>query len=79
MQTQTRNLAVERTRRFRVSTWRMSMRRAVHIYLIAPIYNVVQFNYRLSLIPDALQGRVNSTFRLLAFGFTPLALDPMMA
>jgi predicted MFS family arabinose efflux permease len=42
------------------------------IYMMAPIYNVVQFSYRLSLIPDALQGRVNSTFRLLAFGFTPL-------
>ncbi len=40
--------------------------------LTAPIYNVAQFSYRLSLIPDALQGRVNSTFRLLAFGFTPL-------
>ena len=39
---------------------------------MAPIYNVVQFSYRLSLIPDALQGRVNSTFRLLAFGFNPL-------
>jgi predicted MFS family arabinose efflux permease len=42
------------------------------IYTTAPIYNVVQFSYRLSLIPDALQGRVNSTFRLLAFGFMPL-------
>ncbi len=42
------------------------------IYTLAPIYNVVQFSYRLSLIPDALQGRVNSTFRLIAFGFMPL-------
>jgi predicted MFS family arabinose efflux permease len=42
------------------------------IYTMAPIYNVVQFSYRLSLIPDALQGRVNSTFRLMAFGFMPL-------
>ena len=32
----------------------------------------MQFSYRLSLIPDALQGRVNSTFRLLAFGLTPV-------
>jgi predicted MFS family arabinose efflux permease len=40
--------------------------------MAAPIYNVVQFSYRLALIPDALQGRVNSTFRLLAFGFQPL-------
>jgi len=42
------------------------------IYTLSPIYNVVQFSYRLSLIPDALQGRVNSTFRLVAFGFMPL-------
>lgn len=40
--------------------------------MTAPIYNVVQFSYRLALIPDALQGRVNSTFRLLAFGLMPL-------
>jgi len=42
------------------------------IYMTGPIYNVVQFSYRLALIPDELQGRVNSTFRLLAFGFNPL-------
>lgn len=41
-------------------------------WLLSPIYNVVQFSYRLALIPDRLQGRVNSTFRLLAFGFQPL-------
>lgn len=40
--------------------------------LLGPIYNVVQFSYRLSIIPDELQGRVNSVFRLLAFGFIPL-------
>jgi predicted MFS family arabinose efflux permease len=42
------------------------------LYFIGPIYNVVQFSYRLALIPDALQGRVNSTFRLLAFGMMPI-------
>jgi MFS family permease len=41
-------------------------------FLMVPIYNVVQFSYRLALIPDELQGRVNSTFRLLAFGFQPI-------
>jgi predicted MFS family arabinose efflux permease len=41
-------------------------------YMTGPIYNVVQFSYRLALIPDSLQGRVNSTFRLLAFGFIPV-------
>lgn len=42
------------------------------IYTLSPVYNVVQFSYRVALIPDALQGRVNSSFRLLAFGFNPL-------
>src|SRR5712692_3769813 len=41
-------------------------------FILGPIYNVVQMSYRLSLIPDELQGRVNSVFRLLAFGFQPL-------
>ena len=42
------------------------------IWTLGPVYNVVQFSYRLALIPDQLQGRVNSAFRLLAFGFNPL-------
>ena len=42
------------------------------IFVLGPVYNVVQFSYRLSIIPDELQGRVNSTFRLLAFGFMPV-------
>ena len=42
------------------------------IFICMPIYNVVQFSYRVALIPDELQGRVNSTFRLLAFGFMPV-------
>lgn len=41
------------------------------LFVSGPIYNVVQFSYRIALIPDALQGRVNSVFRLLAFGFQP--------
>ncbi|MGZ5071801.1 MAG: MFS transporter [Usitatibacter sp.] len=41
-------------------------------FFLGPIYNVVQFSYRLALIPDRLQGRVNSVFRLLAFGFMPV-------
>jgi predicted MFS family arabinose efflux permease len=39
---------------------------------ISSIYDVVQFSYRMVLIPDALQGRVNSVFRSIAFGFQPL-------
>ena len=42
------------------------------IFFFGPIYNVVQFSYRIALIPDGLQGRVNSVFRLLAFGFIPV-------
>ncbi len=42
------------------------------VFLLGPIYNVVQFSYRVALIPDRLQGRVNSSFRLLAYGFMPL-------
>ncbi|MBS0325955.1 MAG: MFS transporter, partial [Proteobacteria bacterium] len=45
---------------------------AALIATLGPVYNVVQFSYRLSLIPDELQGRVNSTFRLVAFGFMPV-------
>jgi MFS family permease len=41
------------------------------LFVSGPIYNVVQFSYRINLIPDKLQGRVNSVFRLLAFGFQP--------
>jgi predicted MFS family arabinose efflux permease len=43
-------------------------------FSLVPIYNVVQFSYRSALIPDELQGRVNSVFRLLAFGGQPLGL-----
>jgi MFS family permease len=39
--------------------------------LFYPIFNVVQFSYRVALIPDRLQGRVNSAFRLVAYGFGP--------
>ena len=40
--------------------------------MTAPIYSVASVTYRLTLIPDELQGRVNSSFRLVAFGFQPL-------
>lgn len=42
------------------------------LFVCGPIYNVAQLSYRLALIPDELQGRVNSVYRLLAFGFLPL-------
>ncbi len=34
----------------------------------------VQYAYRRTLIPDGLQGRVNSLFRLIAYGGPPLAI-----
>ncbi len=44
------------------------------IELVSPAYDTVQFSYRLALIPDALQGRVNSVFRMIATSIQPLAL-----
>jgi predicted MFS family arabinose efflux permease len=41
---------------------------------VITVYGVVQFSYRLALIPDELQGRVNSVFRLVVFGGDPLGL-----
>lgn len=43
-------------------------------FVLGPIYNVTQMSYRLALIPDRLQGRVNSVFRLVAFGGQPIGL-----
>ncbi len=43
-------------------------------FIVVPIYTVMQFSYRLSTIPDALQGRVNSVFRLISFGGQPLGI-----
>lgn len=44
------------------------------IFLGFPLYDVVQFSYRSAIIPDALQGRVNSVFRLIAFAGQPLGI-----
>ncbi len=43
-------------------------------FIAGPIYNIVQFSYRSAIIPDELQGRVNSVFRLIAFGGQPIGL-----
>ncbi len=40
--------------------------------LFFPTYDVVQYTYRIAIIPDALQGRVNSVFRLISWGVRPL-------
>jgi MFS family permease len=47
---------------------------AAAIYLVIPVLNVVTISYRLALIPDALQGRVNSATRLIAYGVKPLGV-----
>ncbi len=41
---------------------------------LGPLFNVAQFSYRLTRIPDELQGRVNSVYRLVALGLQPLGL-----
>ncbi|MFI5272605.1 MAG: MFS transporter [Ktedonobacterales bacterium] len=41
---------------------------------VTPIFGVSQFSYRLALIPDGLQGRVNSVFRLALFSGQPAGL-----
>jgi len=43
-------------------------------FLTVPVYLGTQYAYRLGQIPDALQGRVNSVFRLIAFGSIPVGL-----
>ena len=40
--------------------------------LCGPVYNVVQLAYRIALIPDGLQGRVHSSFRLIAHALNPV-------
>ena len=42
--------------------------------VVVPIYLTTQYAYRLKRIPDHLQGRVNSVFRLIAFGSGPIGL-----
>lgn len=43
-------------------------------WLVVPIFMGTQYSYRLTVIPDQLQGRVNSVFKLLAFGGEPFGL-----
>ncbi len=43
-------------------------------FIVVPIYLGTQYAYRLAQIPDRLQGRVNSVFRLVAFGSGPVGL-----
>jgi MFS family permease len=45
---------------------------AASLSVVGTVYNITQYSYRLALIPDALQGRVNSVFRLVAFSGQPI-------
>ena len=42
--------------------------------LVPPVYDTVQVSYRLALIPDVLQERVNSVFRLMTSSLQPIVL-----
>ena len=41
-------------------------------YFVGPVYNVVQLSRRLAMIPDGLQGRINSAFRFATSLLYPL-------
>ena len=43
-------------------------------FTVVPVYMVIQSSYRRTAIPDELQGRVNSVFRLIAFSGQPLGI-----
>jgi hypothetical protein len=44
------------------------------LFIIEPIYSVVNLSYRLAVVPDLLQGRVNSVVRLISYGVMPAGL-----
>ena len=43
-------------------------------FIIVPIHSVTVYNYRLTHVPDRLQGRVNSVYRIALFGSQMLGL-----
>jgi MFS family permease len=44
------------------------------LFSIEPIYSVVNLSYRLAVVPDLLQGRVNSVVRLISYSVIPAGL-----
>jgi MFS family permease len=42
------------------------------LFLTGPVYDIAQFSYRMARIPDDLQGRVNSLYRMIMWGGQPL-------
>jgi MFS family permease len=43
-------------------------------WVVVVLHGITHQSYRLASVPDVLQGRVNSVFRLIAFGGQPLSL-----
>jgi len=43
-------------------------------FIVVPIHSSVQYGYRLASIPDKLQGRVNSIYRVILFGCQSIGL-----
>jgi MFS family permease len=43
-------------------------------FIVVPMYMIVQYSCRLSLIPDHMRGRVNAVFRLIATGSQPVGI-----
>ncbi len=65
---------------FAPGPWALALAVAVLMFC-GPLYNVVQLSRRLAMIPDGLQGRVNSAFRFAANVLYPVgaALCGLMA
>lgn len=53
--------------------WMLGIANAI-CFVCIPVYMGTQYAYRLKRLPDALSGRVNSVFRLTAFGAMPLGI-----
>jgi predicted MFS family arabinose efflux permease len=41
------------------------------LFLTGPVFDIAQFSYRMARIPDDLQGRVNSLYRMIMWGGEP--------
>lgn len=54
-----------------VSPWMLALGWGL-LFMVDPIFFALSITYRLSVTPDALQGRVQSVFRLLSYGAEPL-------
>jgi MFS family permease len=53
------------------AAWQLALVTAC-AFAVYALYDIIQFSERMALIPDALQGRVNSIFRLLVFVGIPV-------